>query len=158
MVQAAHASTVFLTFFVAVVFSLYQQKYQRFRSASPTQPNTRNGLRGKHNKNPPEAVLEPPRDVLQVLHPASSGGLSALSLLPPLKRPQLSSGVSALGASYSEEGGKFNKDTDLSGKRTGDRTFVLPVEGAVPATPAKGVGLGVSLTAIVQRFVVVSRP
>ena len=47
----------------------------------------------------PEAVLEPPRDLLQVTHPSSSGGLSALSLLAPLERPDLGRRVPARGAS-----------------------------------------------------------
>ena len=48
--------------------------------------------------NEPEAVLEPPRNVIQVAHAASAGGLSALSLLAPLVRPELRAGVAALGA------------------------------------------------------------
>jgi len=58
-----------------------------------------------------------------VTHPASAGRLSALRLQPPLVRSQFSGGVATLGA-----------------------CFVLPVEGAVPATPAKRMGLRVSLT------------
>ena len=50
----------------------------------------------------PEAVLEPPRDVLQVAHATSAGGLSALGLLAPLIRPELRAGVAALSAVYSD--------------------------------------------------------
>lgn len=46
----------------------------------------------------PESVLESPRYLLQVSHSASPGGLSALSLLPPFKRPQFGSRISTLGA------------------------------------------------------------
>lgn len=50
-------------------------------------------------QNVPEAILEPPRNLLQMLHPSSSSRLSALSLLAPLIRAQLGTRVAALGAS-----------------------------------------------------------
>ena len=46
----------------------------------------------------PETVLEPPGYVLEVAHPAGTSGLSALCLLTPLVRPQLSTRVAALRA------------------------------------------------------------
>ena len=46
----------------------------------------------------PEAVLEPPRNSLQVAHATSTSRLSALGLLAPLVRPELSTGVAALRA------------------------------------------------------------
>ena len=52
----------------------------------------------KEMRYEPESVLEPPRDRLQVPHPSSTSGLSALGLLTPLVRPQLSTGVTALRA------------------------------------------------------------
>lgn len=80
--QDAHASAVFLTFLAAVVFSLQICSIQR----EDNQPTLCS----------PEAVLEPPRNVLEVAHAASSGGLSPLGLLAPLVRPQLGRGVAAL--------------------------------------------------------------
>ena len=57
--------------------------------------------RRKCNKkrDAPEAVLEPPRDGLEVAHPAGTSGLSALGLLSPLVRAELGRGVAALRAS-----------------------------------------------------------
>ena len=46
----------------------------------------------------PEPVLEPPRDVLEVAHTASTSGLSALGLLAPLVGPELSTRVAAMRA------------------------------------------------------------
>lgn len=46
----------------------------------------------------PEAVLEATRDGLEVPHATGTSGLSALGLLAPLVRPQLSTGVAALSA------------------------------------------------------------
>ena len=43
----------------------------------------------------PEPILEPPRHILQVAHPAGAGGLAALGLLAPLVRACFGGGVSA---------------------------------------------------------------
>jgi len=71
----------------------------------------------------PEAVLEPPRNTLQMPHPSSTSGLSALSLLAPLVRTQLGTWVAALATS-----------------------FVLPMEGSVSASTADRVRFRVSFT------------
>jgi len=71
----------------------------------------------------PEAVLEFPRNGLQVSHTTSSSGLSPLSLLTPLIRPDLSGRISTAGAG-----------------------FVLLVESTIAAATAKSVGFGMSLT------------
>lgn len=66
-----------------------------------------------------ETVLGAAADVLKVAHTAGTGGLSALSLLAPLVRADLSGGVTARGA-------------DL----------LLTVEGTGVASSADGVRLG----------------
>lgn len=52
----------------------------------------------RRGRDAPETILEPPRDVLEVRHPAGTGGFSALSLQAPVVGPQLGGGVAALGA------------------------------------------------------------
>ena len=52
----------------------------------------------RDTKDIPKPILEPPRHILQVLHPAGAGGLAALGLLAPLVRPELGGGEAALGA------------------------------------------------------------
>ena len=62
------------------------------------EPRVSGEKRPRPMANEPEAVLESPRDGLEVAHAASAGGLSALGLLAPLVRPELSTGVAALRA------------------------------------------------------------
>ena len=53
----------------------------------------------------PEAILESPRNGLQVAHAASTSRLSALGLLAPLIRPELRPRVAALSAFYKSVSG-----------------------------------------------------
>lgn len=80
-----YASVVLLVRLTARVFSL-------------SQGAVRNIANNIHRYNSPEAVLEPPRDGLQVAHATSTGRLSALGLLAPLVRPELRAGVATLRA------------------------------------------------------------
>ena len=90
----------------------------------------------------PEPILEPPRHILQVLHPAGTGGLAALGLLAPLVRPELGGGEAALGAGCIG----YAMINIRLGNWKGRRTLVLLVESTVAAAPAEGVALGVALT------------
>ena len=46
----------------------------------------------RDTKDIPKPILEPPRRILQVPHPAGTGGLSELGPLAPLIRPKLGRG------------------------------------------------------------------
>lgn len=54
-------------------------------------------------ENLPEAVLEPPRDILQVPHSTGTGGLSSLSLQAPVVRSELGGRVTTLSTSCDED-------------------------------------------------------
>jgi hypothetical protein len=117
-------SAVFLTRLTAVVFSLRYSEKAKIN---------------KKSRNAPEAVLEPPGHVLQIAHPASAGCLSALCLLAPLIRAEFGCRVPALRACWP-------KGSEMEKAEQEQRTFVLPVEGAVAAATAESVRFGVSLT------------
>jgi hypothetical protein len=72
-----------LTRFTAVVFSLRSAQYM---------------TRTESELYTPETILKPAGHVLEVLHAARAGSLSALGLLAPLIRPQFGGRVSALRA------------------------------------------------------------
>jgi len=67
--RTIYASVVVLTLFFATVFSLEQEPHEYSLQ--------------KRRDDVPETVLEPPGDIFQIAHPASTSGLSALSLLSP---------------------------------------------------------------------------
>jgi len=65
--------------FFATVFSLRVDDMTAFR--------TPRKINSKIDALAPETILESPRDMFEVPHPASTRRLSALSLLSPLERP-----------------------------------------------------------------------
>jgi hypothetical protein len=121
--------------FFATVFSLRDDDMTAFRGHEISTPKT--------EFRSPETILEPPRYVFEVPHPAGPRRLSALRLLSPLVGTQFRTWVPTLRAFYTETKPRERLSYYYMSRK---RTLVLLVERTIAAAAAECMRLGVAFT------------